>query len=193
MLSSRKLCTSPLHEGQRWLLWTEFYARAWNEDKTVPITLGSHCRTCVRVKQRISKGIAKNNKPYQPAAIDGSRTYYGNPLPRQRRNERRRARYKDRVDPRLPVDPFRHWLNQMVMENSISGVARNANVHPRRISTFISGYYLRNGRRLEIKHVRYSVVDKFCTSFGVHIHRIYHPELIKRYRVTPMEDDRWKQ
>ncbi len=197
-MTGRKLCTSPLHAGPRWLLSIEFYAREWNHDKTVALSLSSHCRTCVRLKQRASKGIAKNGVPYQPATLDGSRHYYGKRLYAPQRNSRRRARYKDKKDPRLPVEPFRHWLNQVVMENSIMGVARNVGISDRRVSTFVSGHYFKRVpsgelKRYEIKHVRLSVVDRFCTSFGIHVSTIYHPDMVNNYRVPVLSDDRHRK
>lgn len=73
------------------------------------------------------------------------------------------------------------------MANSISGVARNVVVSQRRIDTFLRGEYIKilpdgTSKKYKIKHVRYSVVDKFLVSFGMHVYELYHPRLIEQYR-----------
>lgn len=173
-----------------------FYARAWNEDKTEPLALGSHCRACVRLAQRVRKGIAQNGVPFKSASLDGSRHYYQPRRSLRDKNRRRRVRYRDRMDPRLPVEPFRIWLQQKVIENSVAGVASNAGISSRRISGFLSGYYekkLSGGSvaRYRVKHVRLSVVDHICVSMGDHVNTIYSSEMIAKFRVASVDDDRY--
>lgn len=100
------------------------------------------------------------------------------------------------MDPRLPVEPFRIWLQQKVMENSVAGVANNASLSSRRISGFLSGYYekkLSDGSvaRYRVKHVRLSVVDNICISMGDHVNTIYSSEMINKFRVASVDDDRY--
>lgn len=80
------------------------------------------------------------------------------------------------LDPHLPVEPFRAWLEYQVGANSIGGVARNTGVTARRIKTLLDGYYYKKGKRYEVKRVQLSVVDTWMTSFGEHYQTLY-PEV----------------
>jgi len=180
----RRICTSPYHRGSRWLLANYFHAKGWNSDKTAPIRVQSRCMACMRIEQRIKKGVKKNGVPYQAAQLDGSRRYYSRKLYKLDKNKRRRRRYKDYRDPRLPIEPFQLWLYTRVMENSISGVASNAGVSQKRVSTLLAGTYKKNDQTYQMKHIRFSTIERFMSSFSDPVTLIYDPELIENYRAT---------
>lgn len=187
-MTGYRLCTSPLHQGRRWIPCLYFHVRRWRADKSEPERLQSHCQCCQRMRNRsISRG---KRFPYQQRRHDAyverlqqakinrlSPWHYKYQVRRQRRRN-----YHDRVDPRLPVEPFRAWLYRCVMENSITGVAANVGVSARRIATFLNGSYSKNGKLYPIKHVRYSTVERWMNSFGDTPALIYHPEIIEKYR-----------
>lgn len=67
-LPARKICASKHHKGSRWLLAIEFPEK-WVKHKTVEgryinfVYLQSYCRTCLRIENRIRKGITGDKLP----------------------------------------------------------------------------------------------------------------------------------
>lgn len=73
----------------------------------------------------------------------------------------------------LPVEPFRAWLNTVVQENSIVGVASCIGVAPRRISSFLTGSYMKHKKPYPIQSVSIYTVDRWMTAFRQHYKEIY--------------------
>lgn len=53
MTPTRKYCTSPHHQGPRWVLALNFHVKVWDEEKVVPKYLQSRCIACQRIGDRL--------------------------------------------------------------------------------------------------------------------------------------------
>lgn len=55
-MRQRRLCTSPLHRGPRYLSHVYFYVKVWGDiERTWPAQLQSHCMTCQRIALRTTQ------------------------------------------------------------------------------------------------------------------------------------------
>jgi hypothetical protein len=109
----------------------------------------------------------------------------------ERQQALRRAN-RDKKNPRLPVQPFRTWLQNKVQEIGVAAVAASASTNDRTIRTFLSGYYWKDGKKYEVKHVRQSTVEKFMDAFAETPALIYEVELLRKYRAA-YHDDRYRR
>lgn len=67
MTCGRRICTSPLHKGQRWLPISYFHPHEWHdpETKTRLKRPQAWCKTCLRLKTRLRGGF----KARQPSKL----------------------------------------------------------------------------------------------------------------------------
>jgi hypothetical protein len=112
----RKLCTAKHHEGRRFIHVSFFEARERDSSGAV-VALQSHCRTCNRINQRISKGIRRRGKPYAKRAPA---------LPREEINRRRREKHRDAMNDPDYVERRREYARIYT-----EGKRREAGVEPR--------------------------------------------------------------
>ena len=147
-----RLCTNPRHAGPRWLPVSNFPPQKWKPGKEEPLYFQSSCHACRRLDQRA-----------------GSMSH----TQLRERQKRDRRYYHDRKDPRFDAADFCHWVNRIVQENSLTGVAFAVGVSARRVSAFAAGSYTKSGRLYQIKRVRRSTVERFCDGMRENIHRIY--------------------
>lgn len=107
--TGRRFCTSPHHQGQRWLPVCYFHVSEWIDDhKAAPKRMQAHCKTCQVINQRKHKGHQPRKpsttgyKRDTPEAVEAYRKYqqrrYANMTPRQR--EERRVRERIRAESR---------------------------------------------------------------------------------------------
>jgi hypothetical protein len=181
-VTGRKHCVSPHHCGARWLLCTEFYVREWNEDKTEPVKLMSWCKACQRIGQRTTAGIRRRGRPFNPADAPGS---YGKPTRRLApsvKRSRRRRHYRDKVDPRLPFDPFQRWLLVKIADSSVKAVAKRVRVSWKRVANMRDGWEYKEGGWYSILHIRLSTVEKFMNAYGEVPTQLYDRYVIEHYR-----------
>ena len=172
-----KLCTYKDHAGSRWVPVHSFSVQKWNEDKSSPKHLRAYCQACFRMYYRA-------RRPKKPPKY---KNQYDKKIAKRARERRN---YRDRKDPRLPIEPFQQWLLNKVMESSFVGVASAVGVDAKRVKTLLDGLDANvNGKAYVIKHVRYSTVEKFTRAFGDHPNDVYHATVILNYKAY-MHDGR---
>lgn len=94
VVCGRRICSDKNHLGPRWIHITEFYVHKKDADGN-PLSFQSSCKACVRVRQRIYKGIQRRGRPYEQQSR----------MSAEERLRRKRQRYYD-----LKKDP--EWLER---------------------------------------------------------------------------------
>ncbi len=63
-METRRLCTSKLHQGPRWMLSINFHVKKWGDDsKTWVAGLQSECKACQNTRSRRDKAIREGRDP----------------------------------------------------------------------------------------------------------------------------------